>query len=251
MKTVKGIQIEPGVPFSEDFKYKRGEYLNFSAASHHKWQESLFPGTSKPDYDVVVGNGYRFQVLTLPPVCPRYVGCFLPSQYGHERARLKMPGEGRVTYDNNVNFVRLLHGSGTSRRDTTIWMSLTPMEIYTQRSGLRRAKGNVLILGLGMGWLVRRVLERKQVKQVTVVERDEHILRFFGEPLRKSFGDRLSLVHGDAHELGDPEANKDYDADIALWDIWDSYHDCGWDRKYREIRERTPCWQWGTMSSGY
>ena len=250
MKTVKGIPIEPGVPFTEDFKYKYGDLLNFNAASHHEWQEGLFPGTTDPKYDVSVGNGYRFQVKVLPTVCPRYVGGFLPIQMGHERARLRMPGEGAVSYDNPVSFIRLIHTKGENRKPT-IWMSLTPMEIYTQRSGVKRAKGKVLILGLGMGWLARRVLERKQVQHVTVVERDEHILRHFGEALGKDFGDQVTLVQGDAYELGDPRVNKDYDADIALWDIWNGYSDAGWDSRYREIQKLVPCWQWGRMAKGH
>ncbi len=36
-----------------------------------------------------------------------------------------------------------------------IWMSLTPMEMMTQRSGVQAARGTVVIGGLGLGWLLR------------------------------------------------------------------------------------------------
>lgn len=36
------------------------------------------------------------------------------------------------------------------------WMSLTPMEMWSQRSGVQAATGRVILGGLGMGWLMRR-----------------------------------------------------------------------------------------------
>lgn len=35
-----------------------------------------------------------------------------------------------------------------------VWMSLTPNEMLSQRSGIQRASGKVLIGGLGLGWFV-------------------------------------------------------------------------------------------------
>src|SRR5262249_16334152 len=38
-----------------------------------------------------------------------------------------------------------------------VWMSLTPNEMLTQRSGIQRASGKVLIGGLGLGWFLGKV----------------------------------------------------------------------------------------------
>lgn len=249
MRTVRGIEISDGQPFTEDFSYVRGQHLHFEAKSYKKWMESLFPGSTKKGFEVGLGNGFMFQAYAMPVVTPRYVGwMFNYRRAGWEQALLQMPGDGSVSFDAQVNIPRLIHISYEnlhSRPD--VWMSLAPAEVYSQRAGVKRGKGNVLILGLGMGWMARRVLERKQVKHVTIVEKELSILEYFGLPLME-FGDRVDLVHGDAYEYGDPRLNKNYDYDIALWDIWGSYGDCGYDRKYHEIRALTPCWQWGTMA---
>lgn len=112
------------------------------------------------------------------------------------------------------------------------WMSLTPMEILTQRAQLRRAKGRVAIAGMGMGWLARRVLERKSVECLTVVEKDEAVLRHFGLTLQQQFGNRIVLVHGDAYE-------HDWsNYDVSLWDIWEKIGDAAWDSKFLKLRNQ-------------
>ena len=110
-------------------------------------------------------------------------------------------------------------------------MSLTPMEAMTMRPLIRKAKGKVLIGGLGMGYLTRRVLQRKQVKSVLVIEKNPDIIEFFGKYLFEEFGDRVKIIKGDMY--GHSWQNHD----TALWDIWDEIGDAGWDRKYRAIRE--------------
>ena len=40
------------------------------------------------------------------------------------------------------------------------WMSLTPSEMATQRPGVQKAQGTVVIGGLGLGWLLRKVCEK-------------------------------------------------------------------------------------------
>jgi len=111
------------------------------------------------------------------------------------------------------------------------WMSLTPSEIYTQRHQIKRAKGNVGMAGLGMGWAARRVLERKQVTSLTVYEHEEAVAEYFGERLKKEFGDRLTIVVGDAYKA-------DWMVhDVALWDIWEGYGSAGDDRRYCAIRD--------------
>jgi len=38
-----------------------------------------------------------------------------------------------------------------------VWMSLTPMEVFTLRPGLRLARGKVVVAGLGLGWFLQKV----------------------------------------------------------------------------------------------
>jgi spermidine synthase len=59
-------------------------------------------------------------------------------------------------------------------------MSLTPTEVMTQRGGVRAARGAVLIGGLGLGWLLRKVCETPEVEKVIVVEISREVLEWYG-----------------------------------------------------------------------
>ena len=127
------------------------------------------------------------------------------------------------------------------------WMSLTPNEVLTQRGQIRRAKGKVGLAGLGMGWAAKRILERKQVKHLTIYEQDLGIIQTFGSPLKKQFSDRLTLVNGDAYD-------QDWlQFDVSIWDIWEEYYDCQFDKKFLPILHQISengkaCVYWGTMA---
>jgi hypothetical protein len=102
------------------------------------------------------GGGYFFD----PPRGPLYDAPVRLETYHGGR-------KGFVGWDGPVLVPILTTPDGTA--NGKVWMSLTPMEVFSQRQGIGVAKGNVLIGGLGMGWFARRVLEKKAVKHVTVV----------------------------------------------------------------------------------
>jgi spermidine synthase len=110
------------------------------------------------------------------------------------------------------------------------------MEILTLRSGLRRAKGHTIVAGLGLGWLLERVTQKKSVTKVTLIEISGELLDWVLP--RLSLGDvEFEVICGDALELLPEMA-----ADVALVDIW---------RDYGGNELRTPCpeigfvWCWG------
>lgn len=128
------------------------------------------------------------------------------------------------------------------------WMSLTPMEVMTQRSQVKRGRGNVGMAGLGLGWSARRVLERKQVKQLTIVEKDPAVIEAFGASLEEEFGSRVQFVCGDAYD------HNWLDYDVSMWDIWEEYAGPAWDRKFATIKHKIEaagkaCVYWGTMTT--
>lgn len=132
------------------------------------------------------------------------------------------------------------------------WMSITPMEILTQRIGLKRTKGHVVVAGLGLGWALWKIMERKQVKKVTLVEIDQALIDVVLP--RLTLPDKpLEVVCGDAWEV-----MPKMEADTAFVDIWKSYGGAarlGWtsyretDTDGRAMRTRCPgiksVWCWG------
>lgn len=125
-----------------------------------------------------------------------------------------------------------------------IWMSLTPMEIFTQREAIPLAKGKVLIAGLGMGWLTRRILESSKVSRVTQVEIEPEILDAFGKPLRGVFPNKLTLVNANIWDyLKNININE---FDTILFDIWPKYFEAQMDNKFIELQNKHPnVWGWG------
>jgi hypothetical protein len=63
-------------------------------------------------------------------------------------------------------------------RRGAVWMSLTPNEMLSQRSGIQKASGKVLIGGLGLGWFLRKVCAKPMVEEVIVVEKSRGVNAF-------------------------------------------------------------------------
>jgi hypothetical protein len=240
--------MEP-VTWSEDVKWQ--DQLLIEASSYNDWVLSVFPMFVdwKPeekgvtDYTKVGVGEYFVYVRKFPKtmkVSP-YRGLipshFLPdSNLVERRASLDIyygSKIGKVSFTDEVLIPVMASSYET-------WMSLTPMEIMSQRTGVKRSKGNVLIGGLGMGWFAMRCLERKQVKSVTVYERNIDVIDFFGQPLVERFGDRIQFVCDDAYNA---EFHK-YDS--ILFDIWPDISGKYDDRRWEELTYTYPkAWGWG------
>ncbi len=238
------------IPFAENMPYP-GRFCCIQAASFNQFiaafmhtitlchgpipafdeHERRFDGSKH------VGQ-FRHYTRTFPAFCWTAWRRFPdPEDYSWVKNTLPMQRRGRetgnVTFDGPVQIPILA-------TETDTWMSITPMEILSLRAGLRFARGKVLVGGLGMGWFARRCLEREQVKNVTIVERDPHIISFFGEPLRREFGDRVRFVHGDAFK--DVRHAR---FDSVLYDIWPACGDSNHDSRWRELaRTHGNAWAW-------
>lgn len=126
-----------------------------------------------------------------------------------------------------------------------VWMSITPQEVFTLRPGVRRAKGKVVIGGLGLGWLLRKVAEKKSVREISIVELSKDLLNWYGLDMAKSIPKVSRVYQGDVYE----EANaigRDY---VYLLDIWPGYGDAANDPQLRRFRQAGyDVWAWGEVS---
>ncbi len=124
-----------------------------------------------------------------------------------------------------------------------VWMSYTPMEILTQRSGVRAARGTVLVGGLGMGWFLRRVCSKRSVRRVIVVEKEVEIMDWIGPRIRALWPELKKVTDwltGDVYD----EIGKHGTDPVYLLDIWRTYR--AYDRRFELLRSRIRhLWGWG------
>ena len=105
------------------------------------------------------------------------------------------------------------------------WMTLLPVEQVTMKEPIRRARGRVLTLGLGLGYFAFHAAEKENVESVTVVERSPDVIRLFREALLPHFphGEKIRIVEDDAFRFAEERATPDA-FDFVFSDIW---HDAG------------------------
>jgi hypothetical protein len=106
-------------------------------------------------------------------------------------------------------YKRLMRGGETI-------MSNTPDEISDSLHFIRKATGSILINGFGLGVVVKALLEKPEITEITVIENSEDVLKLCASSYTDS---RLTIIHGDAFTWEPPKGKK-YD---AIWhDIWDN-----------------------------
>lgn len=101
----------------------------------------------------------------------------------------------------------------------TVWMSDTPMEVDSMKQAAKHAKGDVLVLGLGLAVFIRLATK---AKSITVVEHSPDIAAMVWPHVKD---DRMTLYMGDAKAALDEFAADGRTFDFIYADIWDS-SDC-------------------------
>ena len=106
--------------------------------------------------------------------------------------------------------------------DGTLAMSDTCMERCSNYSFVRKANGNVLIAGLGLGLILLPALQKKEVKLIQVVEKNEDVMSVVVPQLHKYIRDhklnrRLMVVNADIFKY---KPYKDEKWDTIYFDIW-------------------------------
>lgn len=94
-------------------------------------------------------------------------------------------------------------------------MSDTPMEHRTNCEILRKAHGDVLIGGLGIGMILMPLMEKEEVKSITIVEKYEDIIDIVGKQL--PLNSKVKIIHGD---IFNNEFKKGTKFDTIYFDIW-------------------------------
>lgn len=234
---------EQFIPFSIDFKppSRVWETILFDASSFQDWVYATRIGKAARDFSFDLGI-FRISLKKLPltewvqrtpwsssmVAAPTRLRVFNGSSFGYCR------------FSDVVN-IPVLKDAGTDE----VWMSLTPMEVLTCRAGIRKAKGNVLIGGLGLGWMTEEILKRQSVRSVTVVEINEEIARW-GRPL---YPEAKILVGNVFDHVIDP-ATGELQYDRVILDVWSSFGAAHDDERFSQLKRRYPgqVWGWGDSS---
>ena len=99
-----------------------------------------------------------------------------------------------------------------------VWMSLNPNEIETMKPYIKKGKGNVLVLGLGMGYVPYMMSLKDEVKSITIVEKDKEIIELFKKVLLPQFvnKNKIKIIEDDAISY----LNKNSKYDYIFADLW-------------------------------
>lgn len=101
------------------------------------------------------------------------------------------------------------------KRSGTVVMSNTPDEISDFSHFTRKAKGSVLINGLGIGCVVKVLLDKPEITKITVIEKSEDVIKL----VAPYFNDeRLNIINADAFEY---KPTKGEMFNFVWHDIWD------------------------------
>ncbi len=87
------------------------------------------------------------------------------------------------------------------QQDVT-WMSVTPFEINTMAPVIDTMRGNVITLGLGLGYFASMAALKPEVKEVLVIEKDQQVIQLFLKhiyPLLEN-KEKIKIHHEDAFD---------------------------------------------------
>lgn len=232
-----------GIKMTTDIAFADGDYLTINAESYRAYRDKYLPdwtdNIQNSKHKIIMVDDQRrqegnveFRKMILSKGIPLKV--FAGSRYGY----------ANLTDDVSIP-IMMMNGS--------TWMSFTPMEIISQRAGLRLAKGNVMIGGLGMGWLAQAVAEKKSVTSVTVFETNPVVLDWFSDHVAKKLGDKFGgIIEQDAYEAA-YEGHHKYDS--ILFDIWEGYGTAYDEEKFNMLKGEvksfngTSIWGWGDIKN--
>lgn len=149
------------------------------------------------------------------------------------------------------SFTRLM--KGRSNWNGPI-MSDTPAEVLDHLEPIRKAKGKILITGLGIGMVLDACLKKESVEHATVIEFSEDVIKLVAPHYQERYGDRLEIIHADALEWKSPRGSK---YGMVWHDIWPNICADNWEdmkalkRRYARKSQWVGCWAWDLVQNAY
>lgn len=103
------------------------------------------------------------------------------------------------------------------------WMSVTPNEIKTMESAIKKAHGDIIVFGLGLGYFAYMASLKLEVKNITIIENDENIINLFINNLLPLFENKakIKIINNDALKV----IKQPLKYDFAFVDLWHNAED--------------------------
>jgi hypothetical protein len=223
--------LKAAQPWSDDIRYQDTLVIRAETWLYRPLFPRVKAGTHRSE-----NRGTRFGEWT-------YRNVTLPAGHALDIWRSRRPGKVYFTDDIVIPQI-CTHEHGQLK----VWMSLTPAEVISQRAGVRFACGHVVVGGLGMGWALRKIAQRKQVERITLIERSSDLLDWYGtkmvRKIEQETGRKIRVICGDVFVEAPKLANPDV---RAVLDVWAYYGDAWKDPKLQKLRGVMPCWAWGEV----
>ena len=137
-----------------------------------------------------------------------------------ESGRTMLGGSG-LTYVPPGTYCGLKQASRYNESWDTVWMSDTPMEQGTNVAALRSARGDVLVVGLGIGMVSLAMCRKKEVRSVTVLEIEPEIVALIAPHVKHR---KLRVVVADGKRP--PIRGRHFD--FIYVDIWPNICSDNW-----------------------
>lgn len=117
-------------------------------------------------------------------------------------------------FDHKFSYLALTEGNN-------VWMSLNPNEIETMKPYITKGKGDILVLGLGMGYVPFMLAAKGDVKSVTIIEKDKEIISLFNSLIYPFFPhkEKIKIIDDDALKFLQ-KLEKKPSFDYIFADLW-------------------------------
>jgi hypothetical protein len=88
------------------------------------------------------------------------------------------------------------------KQQAVTWMSVTPFEINTMAPVIDNMRGNVITLGLGLGYFASMVALKPEVSEVLVIEKNQQVIEIFLKHIYPNLEnkEKIKIHHEDAFD---------------------------------------------------
>lgn len=206
-------------------------------------------------FDLPPGNGVVWPYITSPQGNFSYSNQITP-------AFLPLPYQGRdgmIIWDAPIVIPTLksmnrdmsgdLFPAGTPEIKRVVeghpWMSIVVGEVFSQRSGVVKAKGKVLVGGLGLGWFLNKVHQKESVEEIILVEHSQELLDWYGYEMCRKLPKVREVICNDVYAV--VHRFPDHQLLLDIWPILRGEDSAETDPRLAALRQDAGdrVWAWG------